>query len=65
MDCCICFEKCENNIIECSTCKIILHIKCIIDIIEKSSQYTKCPHCRYRLPYIFDSKIMERSMKEK
>ena len=63
--CCVCLDDCKINMINCTTCKTTMHISCIIEIIDKSVQYDKCPHCRSCLPSVFTRKINERETKNR
>lgn len=62
-DCCICMEKTVTNIVGCSVCKQVMHISCIVSLIEYSVQYKKCPHCRCELPIIFSYLIKQRELR--
>ena len=60
VDCCICMENTTTNIVSCNTCNQVMHISCVVSLIENSVQYKKCPHCRARLPAIFNHLMKER-----
>lgn len=61
-NCCICMEDTITNIVSCDICHQVMHISCVVSLIENSVQYKKCPHCRATLPTIFNHMIKEREI---
>ena len=48
-ECCICLDNCKEPV-HCITCKIPMHLQCVVDMVHNSPQYNKCPNCRQSLP---------------
>jgi hypothetical protein len=64
-ECCICMDICSAPI-HCATCKIPMHLQCVVDMIQTSPQYNKCPVCRQSLPPhpIINRAIYQRDARE-
>ena len=63
--CCVCLDEIEqNNSTPCTTCKKYIHDACILQVINETTSYNVCPHCRSNLPEKFLPEIIKRQLRD-